>query len=179
MKTPKFFWRKLSKLHKKKHNFASDRYIFPKTRANQNKQWTHFSALKTPIFSTVTQWPHIFFFFFKSMALTQWPPIFLSISVTQSQWLVLLDPTPAFWGHIVLIGPQVCKWVKFYIFRLSYKLTSHDLWPSFVTFDVMNTWRFLFYIISINRVGSQPEFNFSNEVNFTFWAHLSLQQQQR
>ena len=27
-------------------NFACDNYIFPKTRANQNKQWTHLSALK-------------------------------------------------------------------------------------------------------------------------------------
>ena len=50
------------------------------------------------------------------------------------------------WGHMVLIGPQVCKWVKFYIFRLSYKFTLHDLWPLFVTFDLMNMWRFLHYI---------------------------------
>ena len=40
-----FFWRKLSKLHKKRP-FACDNYIFPKTRANKNKQWTHYSALK-------------------------------------------------------------------------------------------------------------------------------------
>ena len=54
-----------------------------------------------------------------------------------------------------MVGPQICKWVKFDIFGLSYKLTSHDLWPSFVTFDPVNMWRFL------------------HEVNFTFWAHFT------
>ena len=34
-----FFRRKLSKLHKKRHNFACDNYIFPKTKGNKNKQW--------------------------------------------------------------------------------------------------------------------------------------------
>ena len=60
-----------------------------------------------------------------------------------------IDTWPWFhtcWGHMVIIGPQGCKRVKFYIFRLSYKLTSHDLWPSFVTFDLMNMWRFPHYI---------------------------------
>ena len=47
---------------------------------------------------------------------------------------------------MVLIGLQVCKWVKLYIFMISYKLTSHDPWPLFVTFDFMNIWRFLHYI---------------------------------
>ena len=55
-------------------------------------------------------------------------------------------------GHMVLTGPQVHKWVKFYIFRLSYKLTSHDLWPSSVTFDLMNMWRFLLYINKLSLV---------------------------
>ena len=50
------------------------------------------------------------------------------------------------WGHMVLIGLKVYKWVKFNIFRLSFRLTSHDLWPSFVTFDLGNTWRFPHYI---------------------------------
>ena len=54
-----------------------------------------------------------------------------------------------------MVGPQICKWVKFDIFGLSYKLTSHDLWPSFVTFDPVNMWRFL------------------HEVNFTFSAHFT------
>ena len=44
-------------------------------------------------------------------------------------------------GHILLIGFKYAKRVKFYIFRLSYKLTSWP-WPSFVTFDLMNMWRF-------------------------------------
>ena len=29
----------------KRHNFACDNYIFPKTRANKSKQWTHLGAL--------------------------------------------------------------------------------------------------------------------------------------
>ena len=36
---------KLSKLHKKRLHFACDNYIFPKTRGNKNKQWTHYSRL--------------------------------------------------------------------------------------------------------------------------------------
>ena len=32
-------------LHKKRDNFASDYYIFPKTRTNKNKQWNHLGAL--------------------------------------------------------------------------------------------------------------------------------------
>ena len=43
-KTNALFWSKLSKVHKKRPNFASDNYIFPKTRGNKNKQWT--SSLK-------------------------------------------------------------------------------------------------------------------------------------
>ena len=42
-----------------------------------------------------------------------------------------LDPTPV---RVILIVSQVCKWVQIYIFRLSYKLTSDDLWPWLVTF---------------------------------------------
>ena len=62
---------------------------------------------------------------------------------------------------MVLIGPQVCKWVKCNIFRLSYELTSHDLWLSFVTFDLMNIWRFLHYINKpINQVWFQSDFIF-------------------
>ena len=36
---------------------------------------------------------------------------------------------------------NICQWVKFYIFRLFYKVTSHNLWPSFVTYDFMKKWR--------------------------------------
>ena len=70
-------------------------------------------------------------------------------AVAVFRWYKLqIDTWPwshTWWGHMVLTGPQVCKWVKFYIFRLSYKLTLHDLWPSFVTFDHKNM-RFLHYI---------------------------------
>ena len=45
-KTITFFWSKLSKLHKKRPNFACDNYIFPKTRGNKNKQCTHSTAVK-------------------------------------------------------------------------------------------------------------------------------------
>ena len=40
---------------------------------------------------------------------------------------LILDPCDK--GHMVLIGPQICKWVKFYTSGLSYKSTSHDVWP--------------------------------------------------
>ena len=56
-------------------------------------------------------------------------------------------------------------------FQVSYKLTSDDLWPWFVTFDRMNIWRF--HIISINQVWFKSDFNFSNEAIFTFSAYLS------
>ena len=42
----KFFWRKLSKLHKKKTILHVTITVFPKTRGNKNKQWTRFSTLK-------------------------------------------------------------------------------------------------------------------------------------
>ena len=62
-------------------------------------------------------------------------------------------------GHMVLIVPQVCKWVKFHIFRLSY-----------MAFDFMNMWRFLHYI---NKPCLIPiGLHFSNEGNVTFWALL-------
>ena len=47
-----FFRRKLSKLHKKDTILhVSDNYIFPKTRANKNEQWTHLGNLKNFIVS--------------------------------------------------------------------------------------------------------------------------------
>ena len=33
----------------KKPNFACDNYIFPKTRRNKNKQWTHFRPVKNVV----------------------------------------------------------------------------------------------------------------------------------
>ena len=64
-------------------------------------------------------------------------------------WMMQIDSwhwSHTCWDHMILIGPQVRKWVKFDIFGLSYKLTSHDLWPSSVTFDLMNMWKFLHFI---------------------------------
>ena len=38
--------KKLIYTTQKGHNFACDNYIFAKTRANKNKQWAYYSALK-------------------------------------------------------------------------------------------------------------------------------------
>ena len=45
-KTIMFFWSILSKLHKKDPILHVTNYIFPKTRGNKNKQWTHSTAVK-------------------------------------------------------------------------------------------------------------------------------------
>ena len=37
----------------KRHNFACDNYIFPKTMGNKNKQWTHSTPGSTSLKSTV------------------------------------------------------------------------------------------------------------------------------
>ena len=56
MKTITFFSSKLSKLHKKKRpNFACGNYIFPKTKGNKNKPWTHSTPLKG-----AGAWPDVF-----------------------------------------------------------------------------------------------------------------------
>ena len=47
---------------------------------------------------------------------------------------------------LVQIGLQLFKWDHFNIFSLSYNLTSDDLWPCYMTFDHINTWRFPYYI---------------------------------
>ena len=52
-------------------------------------------------------------------------------------------------SHIISIN-QVClkldfqlfKWDHFHIFSLSYNLTSDDLWPWYMTFDLINKWGF-------------------------------------
>ena len=72
-----------------------------------------------------------------------------SVACHRNLWMMQIYTWPlshTCWGHMVLIGPEVCKWVKFYIFRLAYTLISHELWLSFVTFDLMNMWRFPHYI---------------------------------
>ena len=53
-----------------------------------------------------------------------------------------LDPT-SFEVTWFLLVIKYAEWVKFHIFRLSYQLTSHQLWPSFVTFNLIHMWRFL------------------------------------
>ena len=55
----KFDFQKRKQLHfsdltrQKRHNFACDNYIFPKARANKNKEWTHLGTLNDPIQQTV------------------------------------------------------------------------------------------------------------------------------
>ena len=41
---------------------------------------------------------------------------------------------------LVPIRRQLFKWGHFQIFSLSYNLTSDDLWPWYVTFDLINNW---------------------------------------
>ena len=48
-RTIPFFWSKLSKLHKKDPIFACGNYIFPKTKGNKNKPWTHSTPLSPTI----------------------------------------------------------------------------------------------------------------------------------
>ena len=89
-------------------------------------------------------------------------------------WMIQIDISPWSYtcqGHMVLIGPQVCKWVKFYF--TGYLINWHHM-----TFD-LHLWPLTSwvcegsYIIWINQVWFQSNFNFSNEVNFTFWANLA------
>ena len=44
-----FFQKKITLITQKRHNFACDNYIFPKTRGNKNKQRTHLGALNAPV----------------------------------------------------------------------------------------------------------------------------------
>ena len=43
---------------------------------------------------------------------------------------------------LVQIGLQLFKWGHFHIFSLSYNLTSNDILPWYVTFDLINKWGF-------------------------------------
>ena len=79
-----------------------------------------------------------------------------------------LDPTHV---RVIPVGPQVCNKSKF---PLSGYLKS---WPQ-MTFDLdlwpLTTWTYEgFHIISINQVWFKLDFNFSNEVIFTFSAYLT------
>ena len=42
---------------------------------------------------------------------------------------------------LVPIELQLFKWGHFHIFSLSYNLTTDDLWPWYVTFDLINKWK--------------------------------------
>ena len=82
-------------------------------------------------------------------------PWIASVACRRSLWMKQIATWPwsqTCWGHMVLTGPQRCKWVKYYIFRLLHKLTSHALWPTFVKFDLMNMWRFLHFINKLSLV---------------------------
>ena len=84
-----------------------------------------------------------------------------------------LDPTPVREGHMILI--LVLKYHKWVNFTFSGNPTN---WPH-MTFDLhlwpLTSWTCEgSYIILINQVWFQSDFNFSNEVNFTFWAHLII-----
>ena len=41
---------------------------------------------------------------------------------------------------------QLFKWGHFHIFSLSYNFTSDDLWPWYMTFDLINKWGFPYCI---------------------------------
>ena len=64
-------------------------------------------------------------------------------------WLMTLDH-PNIWRvpyyinkpSLVPIKLQLFQWGHFHIFNLSYNLTSDDLWPWYVTFDLINKWGF-------------------------------------
>ena len=43
---------------------------------------------------------------------------------------------------LVTIELQLFKWGHFHIFSFSFNLSSDDLWPWYVTFDLINKWRF-------------------------------------
>ena len=47
---------------------------------------------------------------------------------------------------LVPIRLQLFNWGQFYIFSISYNLTSYDPWPWYVTFDLINKWGYLYFI---------------------------------
>ena len=75
-KTVTFCWSKLSKLHKKRHNFACDNYIFTKTRGNKNKQWIHSTPLKI-----LDRTPYLQSLIYHYLLHKQYIPLFILSSV--------------------------------------------------------------------------------------------------
>ena len=51
---------------------------------------------------------------------------------------------------------QLFKWGHFHIFSLSYNLTSDDLWPWYMNFDLINKWEFSCYIYDPTLVEIHP-----------------------
>ena len=72
--------------------------------------------------------------------LTTWPLTTFDLDI----WLLTIWRVPYFINKpsLVLIWLQLFKWDHFHIFSLSYNLTSDDLWPWYVTFDLINKWGF-------------------------------------
>ena len=97
-----------------------------------------------------------------------------SVASCRSLWMMQIDTWPwshAWWTHI---SHMVLKYANESYFTFSGYLTN---WPH-MTFDFylwpLTSWLCEgSYVMSINHVWFQSDFNFSNEVNFTFWAHLT------
>ena len=92
-----------------------------------------------------------------------------SVACHRGLWMMQIDNWPwshTCWGHMDFIGPQVCKWVKFDIFGLSYKLISRTwplLWP-------LTSWSCEgSYIISTNQVWFQSSWILHSKPILTLW----------
>ena len=72
--------------------------------------------------------------------LTSWPQITFDLDL----WPLTAWTYEGF--HIISINQvwffQLFKWGHFHLFSLSYNLTSGDLWPWYMTFDLINKWGF-------------------------------------
>ena len=73
-----------------------------------------------------------------------------------------------------LYGKEMEKCNQFYICShfYIYILTSDDLWPWYVTFDLINIWRFpcCIYDQSLVTIGHCMEKKWTNVINFTYAA---------
>ena len=97
-----------------------------------------------------------------------WPN---SVACCPGLWMMQVDNWPWYhtcWGHLTPVVKYE-KWVKLYIFRLSFELNSDnlglDLWP-------LTSWPYDPYCIH-KPSNFQSEYNFSNESNLTFSALLT------
>ena len=74
-----------------------------------------------------------------SVYLTTWPQMTFDLGIWPlTAWTYEGSHKPS----LVPTGLQLFKWGYFHIFSLSYSLTSDDLWPWYVTFDLINKWGF-------------------------------------